>query len=82
MVFKFNCNTFNSILCSVTPDQIDVLVSNSSLASCISYDGFLSGGFGFIMSLCKMHKVLWYYLFIYLFLTLRNCLGGDIMFVL
>lgn len=40
MVFKFNCNTFNSILCSVTPDQIDILVSNSSLARCISYDGF------------------------------------------
>lgn len=40
MVFKFNCNTFNSILCSVTPDQIDILVSNSSQARCISYDGF------------------------------------------
>lgn len=40
MVFKFNCNTFNSILYSVTPDQIDILVSDSSLARCISYDGF------------------------------------------
>lgn len=53
MVFKLNCNTLNSILCSLTPDQRDVLVSVSSLAKCILFDGFLSGGFGFIMSLYK-----------------------------
>lgn len=51
MVFKLNCNTLNSILCSLTPDQRDVLVSISSLAKRILFDGFLSGGFGFIMSL-------------------------------
>lgn len=53
MVFKLNCNTLNSILCSLTPDQRDVLVSISSLAKPILFDGFLSGGFGFIMSLYK-----------------------------
>lgn len=53
MVFKLNCNTLNSILCSLTPDQRDVLVSISSLAKRILFDGFLSGGFGFIMSLYK-----------------------------
>lgn len=63
MVFKLNCNTLNSILCSLTPDQRDVLVSISSLAKRILFDGFLSGGFGFIMSLYKTLELLLYNIF-------------------
>lgn len=63
MVFKLNCNTLNSILCSLTPDQRDVLVSISSLAKRILFDGFLSAGFGFIMSLYKTLELPLYNIF-------------------